>query len=243
MTPGVTLFISDLHLDEARPGVTDAFTALLAGEARAARAVYILGDLFEAWVGDDDDAPLAGRVQAALRALSAAVPVYFMHGNRDFLVGEVFAAATGVQVLDDPTRIDLHGTPTLLSHGDAWCTDDAAYQAFRREVRDPAWQQAFLARPLAARRGFAAQARAESARQNAAKSQYLMDVNEAAITAAFRAHDVLRIIHGHTHRPAVHELSVDGRARRRIVLGDWHEQGSVLRVDDAGARLTTLPVG
>jgi UDP-2,3-diacylglucosamine hydrolase len=237
---GTTLFISDLHLDEARPAVTAAFERLLEGEARGADALYILGDLFETWYGDDDDAPLARGVVAALEALSRTVPVAFMRGNRDFIVGARFGAETGATLLADPTCIDLYGTPTLLSHGDQYCTDDAPYQAYRAQVNQPAWQQAVLAQPLSARRALAAQLRAESMRQNAGKPEFLMDVNADAIAMAFRSHGVTRMIHGHTHRPAIHDLTVDGMARQRIVLGDWYEQGSVLRVDARGVELAGL---
>ncbi len=224
-----TLFISDLHLDEARPRLIAAFEEFLAGEARAAHALYILGDLFESYIGDDDDAPLNARVARATRKLrDTGVPVYFMHGNRDFLLGEDFAEHAGMTGLDDPAVIELGGEPALLMHGDTLCTDDAAYLKFRALVRDPAWQRAFLSKPLDERRAFAAQARGESRRHTANAKPEIMDVNQTAVESTLRAHGVRRLIHGHTHRPATHHFDVDGRKAERIVLGDWYEQASVL---------------
>ena len=238
-----TLFVSDLHLDATRPAATEAFLALLDGEARRADALYILGDLFEAWIGDDDDAEPATRVCEALKQLVAAgVPVYLMRGNRDFLYGPAMAARCGATLLPDPCVVDLHGTPTLLMHGDLLCTDDAAYQAFRRQVRDPAWQQRFLGQPLAARRAFAAQARAASREHQQGLSEAIMDVNDDAVAATMARHGVARLVHGHTHRPAVHSLVVAGRPARRIVLGDWYDQGSVLWADADGLSLQALPI-
>ncbi|GAP65715.1 UDP-2,3-diacylglucosamine hydrolase [Mizugakiibacter sediminis] len=239
-----TLLVSDLHLDDARPAITALFERFLAEEARAADALYVLGDLFEAWVGDDDDAELPARVAAALRGVrDAGVPVYFVAGNRDFLLGEDYARRAGMTLLADGSVVDLHGTPTLLLHGDTLCTDDAAYQAFRRQVRDPQWQRQFLAQPLAARKAFAAQARAAS-RAHARSADYaIMDVNAGAVADALRAARVRRMIHGHTHRPAIHDFALDGAPAQRIVLGDWYEQGSVLRVDAGGAELRGLPPG
>jgi len=241
-----TLFISDLHLDPERPGITRLFGAFLDGEARRADALYILGDLFEAWVGDDDPSDTGRFVGERLAALAAAgVPVHFMHGNRDFLLGEDYARRTGMVLLQDPTVVRVHGRRALLMHGDTLCTGDTAYQQFRAQTRDPAWQQAFLAQPLEARLAFARQARAASqARQGelreSGRMETITDVTPAAVDAAFRAHDVDLMIHGHTHRPAVHALEVDGSVRTRVVLGDWYEQGSVLRVDAAGMRLESL---
>lgn len=223
-----TLFISDLHLDEARPRLIAAFEEFLAGEARGARALYILGDLFESYIGDDDDAALNARVARATRKLrDAGVPVYFMHGNRDFLLGEDYAARAGVTLLADPTVVELAGERVLLMHGDTLCTDDAAYLQFRKLVRDPAWQRAFLAKPLAERRAFAAQARGESRKHTANAKPEIMDVNQSAVETAMRTHGVHRLIHGHTHRPATHHFDIDGSKAERIVLGDWYEQSSV----------------
>jgi UDP-2,3-diacylglucosamine hydrolase len=224
-----TLFISDLHLDEARPQIVDLFTAFLATDARNADALYILGDLFESWIGDDDDSALGKRVATATLALrDSGVPVYFMHGNRDFLLGPDYAARAGMTLLPDPTIIELGGERILLMHGDTLCTDDVDYQKFRTLVRDPQWQAQFVAKSLAERRAFAAQARGESSKQTAMKPAEIMDVNPNAVDAAMRKHGVQRLIHGHTHRPATHRLNLDGNVTERIVLGDWYEQTSVL---------------
>jgi UDP-2,3-diacylglucosamine hydrolase len=226
-----TLFVSDLHLDDARPHIVADFERFCAGEARQADALYVLGDLFEAYIGDDDDAPLNARIAQALHGVAdTGVPVHFIAGNRDFLLGEAYARRCSMQLLDDGTVIDLDGTPTLILHGDVLCTDDAAYLAFRKQVRDPAWQAAFLARPLAERRAFAAQARDASRAHTSQTDMAIMDVNQAAVETAMRNAGVTRMIHGHTHRPAIHDFTLDGRPAQRIVLGDWYEQGSVLRV-------------
>lgn len=222
-------FISDLHLDDSRPAIVDQFVELLAGETRQADALYILGDLFETWVGDDDDSALASRAAQALRGLrDAGVPIWFMHGNRDFLLGEDYAARAGMTLLPDPTVIELNGERTLLMHGDTLCTDDVEYQKFRTLVRDPQWQQQFLAKSLSERRAFAAQARGESRQHTSTAKPEIMDVNQAAVEAAMRAHGVTRMIHGHTHRPATHRFDLNGNKAERIVLGDWYEQSSVL---------------
>ena len=229
--PMSSLFISDLHLDDMRPQITDLFARFLTEEARDADALYILGDLFESWIGDDDDASLALRVAHALRALSdSGVPIYFMHGNRDFLLGASYAERAGMTLLADPTILDLHGERVLLMHGDTLCIDDIEYQKFRMLVRNPAWQAQFLAKPLAERGAFAAQARGESRKQTAMKAAEIMDVNQGAVESAMRTHGVRRLIHGHTHRPATHRFDLDGTSAERIVLGDWYEQTSVLRI-------------
>lgn len=244
--PMTTLFISDLHLDPARPEITRLFGEFVDGEARGAGALYILGDLFEAWVGDDDPSETGAFVAERLAALAGSgVPVCFMHGNRDFLLGNDYARRAGMRLLEDPTVIDLYGRRALLMHGDTLCTDDVAYQQFRAQTREPAWQQQFLAQPLLARLAFAQQARAASqARQGelreAGEMETITDVAPATVEAAFRDHDVDLLIHGHTHRPAVHLLDIDGRACKRVVLGDWYEQGSVLRVDTTGIHLASL---
>ncbi len=225
------LFISDLHLDDARPHILALFEHFCAGEARNADALYVLGDLFEAYVGDDDDAPLNARVAVALRGVAdAGTAVHFIVGTRDFMLGDRYAQRAGMDILDDETVVELYGTPTLLLHGDVLCTDDAAYQAFRKQVRDPAWQAAFLARPLEDRRAFARQARDASRAHTSTTDMAIMDVNHEAVEAALREAGVTRMIHGHTHRPAIHDFLLDGKTAQRIVLGDWYEQGSVLRV-------------
>jgi UDP-2,3-diacylglucosamine hydrolase len=227
-----TLFISDLHLDDSRPHITSLFERYLASdEVRHADALYILGDLVEAWVGDDDDAALPQRIARATGAVcDAGVPVYFMAGNRDFLLGEAFAARAGLTLIEDGAVHDLYGIPTLLMHGDVLCTDDVAYQQTRRQVRAPEWKAHVLSMPLEARRALAAKARAESRAYTSSTQETLMDVNADAVAQAMRNAGVRHLIHGHTHRPAVHHFDLDGQTAERIVLGDWYEQGSMLRV-------------
>ncbi len=237
-----TLFISDLHLHAGRPDITGQFLDFLREEAPAAEALYILGDLFEAWIGDDDPDPHHRAVVQALRTVvRGGVPGYFMRGNRDFLIGDRFAAETGFTILEDPDIRDIHGTRVLISHGDAYCTDDTEYQAFRQQVRQPAWQAQFLAMPIEQRLEMAGRARAESRASTAQKAGEIMDVNQQAVELAMREAGVDHLLHGHTHRPGVHEFSLDGRTATRIVLGDWYEQGSVLRWDEQGFELDSLP--
>ncbi len=238
-----TLFISDLHLDASRPAITALFLDFLAGDAHKADSLYILGDLFEAWLGDDDPDPHHARVAEALAELSGSgVPIYFLVGNRDFLLGEDYARRAGMTLLTEPVHLDLQGVPTLLLHGDVLCTDDTEYQTFRAMVRNPDWQKAFLARSLDERRMMAAQAREHSRTRGQTLDAEIMDVNPDAVAEAFRTHTVPRMIHGHTHRPYIHHIEVDGEPRERIVLGDWYEQGSVLRVDAGGTELSRLPL-
>ena len=232
------LFISDLHLDAARPDATEAFHHFLKRRAAEAEALYILGDLFEAWVGDDDDDPHAARIMDALAELTAAgTPASFVHGNRDFLVGNEFARRTGVQLLPESSTLELAGERILLMHGDTLCTDDHDYQEFRSMVRDPQWQAQFLGLPLAARRALAAQARDASRISTSGKPMQIMDVNESAVAEAMRANGVRRLIHGHTHRPAVHDFELDGAPAARIVLGDWFRRGWALEHNKQGFHL------
>jgi UDP-2,3-diacylglucosamine hydrolase len=234
-----TLFISDLHLDPERPEITRLFGDFVDDQARSADALYILGDLFEAWVGDDDPSELGAFVATKLRALGEnGVPVWFLHGNRDFLVGRDFARRSGITLLPENAVAMLYGKPVLLMHGDTLCTGDLAYQAFRTQTRDPAWRAQFLAQPLAARLAFAMQARTAShQRQQAMKQddraqfETVTDVSPAAVRETFMRYGIDTLIHGHTHRPAIHALDIDDRRCRRVVLGDWYTQGSVLRVD------------
>jgi UDP-2,3-diacylglucosamine hydrolase len=236
-----TLFISDLHLDPERPAVTELFLGFLATRARKADAVYILGDLFEAWIGDDDASPLNLEVIQGIRACAdAGTPVFVMHGNRDFLLGERFAMQSRCTLLADPERIDLYGTPTLLMHGDLLCTDDTEYLAFRKMVRDSGWQSELLAKPLAVRREMAAEMRRSSREKTAGKPESIMDVNPAAVLDAMTRHAVVQLIHGHTHRPGVHSLQIAGQPARRYVLGDWYDQGSMLECNRDGCRLHEL---
>ena len=237
-----TLFVSDLHLDAASPGIARQFHAFLEDEARAAAALYILGDLFEAWLGDDDPDPAPRATIRALRALTdAGVPVWVMHGNRDFLIGEQFCRETGATLLPDGTVVELHGERAVLMHGDALCTDDASYQRLRRIVRNPVVRGLFRAMTLNQRRALAARLRAGSRAHVGTTAPEIMDVNAQAVALAFREAGVRTMIHGHTHRPAIHPLEVDGAPAQRIVLGDWYAHGSVLEVSAGGFELRALP--
>jgi len=242
--PETTLFISDLHLCGARPAITRLFLEFLHRRARAARALYILGDLFEYWIGDEAvEQPEFRPMIDGLRQLTAGgTPVFVMHGNRDFLMGSRFEQASGCRLLADPTRLELHGVPTLLMHGDSLCTDDIEYLRFRAQVRTPAWQKEFLAKPVAEREAIVRNYREISKISTATKKPEIMDANPQAVEAVMREHRVHRMIHGHTHRPREHVFSLDGQPARRMVLGDWYEQGSVLRVDDRGWELESLPL-
>jgi UDP-2,3-diacylglucosamine hydrolase len=236
------LFVSDVHLDGTAPQATEQFLAFLRTEAAGAEALYILGDLFEAWVGDDDQEPANTAVCQALRALTAGgVACFVLHGNRDFLLGTGFCERSGARLLNDPVIAELDGERVLVTHGDALCTDDHAYQELRSIVREPAWQRRFLALPRAHRELLADEARAGSRRHTARTVPNIMDVNPGAVTQAFRAARARRMIHGHTHRPGVHELEVDGERAQRIVLGAWYEQGSYLRYERGSYQLHELP--
>ncbi len=227
-----TLFISDLHLTPERPAGIRAFERFTREIAASAEELYILGDLFDYWIGDDACDYLGhGHTLRLLRDISGAgVRLYVMRGNRDFLLGEQFAAATGCVLLEEPTPLRVGGLSALLAHGDGLCTDDVDHQAFRRQVRAHAWQAGFLARPIAEREAAARALRYQSDELKAGKPLEIMDVNPNAVESLMREHDVELLIHGHTHRPGMHELAVDGRPARRIVLGDWLDQASVLRV-------------
>lgn len=235
---GNTLFISDLHLCESRPHITSAFLRWLAEVATKADALYILGDFFEYWAGDDamfDDfhQPI---IQALLQLTQQQTQVFLMHGNRDFLIREGFSNATGVQLLNDPSFRQIYGRKVLLSHGDALCTDDVQYMAFRAQVRQPAWQEAFLNQTLSERQAFIQQARAKSEQEKSTKMAAIMDVNEQALTSLMREYDYPPVfIHGHTHRPNRHVHHVDAHVCERYVLGDWYEQGSYLKLNADGA--------
>jgi UDP-2,3-diacylglucosamine hydrolase len=235
------LFVSDLHLGAEYPQATAQFLEFLAQRAAHAQALYILGDLFEAWIGDDDPDPELARVAAGLAALtSGGVPCFILHGNRDFLLGERFCARTGCRLLPDPVATELGGERVLLTHGDALCVDDHAYQELRSIVRSADWQRRFLALDTRERMRLAAQARAGSRAHTARTGAEIMDVNLEAVSAAFRATGARRIIHGHTHRPGRHSAVIEGRPVERIVLGAWYEQGSYLSFDGEYA-LCELP--
>jgi UDP-2,3-diacylglucosamine hydrolase len=235
------LFISDLHLDAGRPETLARFEEFIERRALAAREVYVLGDLFEAWIGDDDDDRRLQPVIAALRRLrDAGIPTAVMHGNRDFLIGQGFCASTGARLLQEYERVEIYGETVLLTHGDLLCTDDTRYLTLRATLRDPAWQREFLAKPLSERRAIAADLRKLSAAEIAAKPEDIMDVNQTAVEETMRRFGVRILLHGHTHRPAVHRFSLDGRDATRIVLGAWYEQGSVVAWDSSGFRLEQL---
>ncbi len=237
-----TLFISDLHLSPARPALVAAFESFCAAPARAAAGLYVLGDLFDQWVGDDQlREPMAARIAAALRGVAdSGVPVGIIVGNRDFLMGKRFADAAGATLLPEQIVVDVAGTPTLLMHGDELCTSDVAYQRFRRISHDRRWQRSFLALPYAVRRGVANWLRRKSREATANKPEDILDVESSAVDTAFRKANVARIVHGHTHRPAHHRLVVDGRACERYVLADWYDRGTYLEFDADGGRKREL---
>ncbi|MDZ7839792.1 MAG: UDP-2,3-diacylglucosamine diphosphatase [Gammaproteobacteria bacterium] len=237
-----TLFISDLHLTPRRPEISETFHSLLRGEAQGTDAVYILGDLFEYWIGDDAAEQLGyGQVLREIRALSdSGVPVYFMRGNRDFLIGDRFAADTGCGILPDPAIVDLYGEKVLLTHGDYLCTDDIEHQSFRRTVDDPAWRRAFLNRPVEERMRMAQDARKQSREHKDSVDMEIMDVNGQAVRRAFAEYGVRLMIHGHTHRPAIHDAG-ETAGNRRIVLGAWYEQSSILRCSPGVQELDPAP--
>ncbi|MBS9402479.1 UDP-2,3-diacylglucosamine diphosphatase [Halomonas sp. TRM85114] len=228
-----TLLISDLHLHPGAPEVTEGFMRWLERRASDADSLYILGDFFDAWIGDDlldltdsdptGSAALAARVASALHRLAAqGTEIFIMHGNRDFLLGERFADAAGARLLDDPSVVVLGGSQVLLMHGDSLCTRDTAYMAFRRQARDPVWQRQILAMPITERIALARQLREQSGEANSNKAEDIMDVTPDEVIHIMRGYGVTTLIHGHTHRPAVHELEVDGEPAKRFVLGDWH---------------------
>ena len=237
-----TLFIADLHLQTEEPAITAGFLRFLQGEARQADALYILGDLFEAWIGDDDPNPLHQQIASAIKAVvDAGVPCYFIHGNRDFLVGQRFARQSGMILLAEEERLDLYGREVLIMHGDTLCTDDPGYLAFRAKVHTPWIQRLFLALPLLIRRRIAARMRADSKAANSSKSMDIMDVNPQAVVDVMERHHVQWLIHGHTHRPAVHELQANGQPAWRVVLGAWHSEGSMVKVTPDDVELIHFP--
>jgi len=237
-----TLFISDLHLEAERPEIGDQFIRFLQTDAAEAEALYILGDLFEAWVGDDDPNAHYGIIKLAIRKLTdSGIPVYFMHGNRDFMIGRRFANETGIEILKDPYPVKMYGQKALLSHGDAMCTDDVQYQRVRLMTRDPDWQQSMLAKPLKERLRIAVEARRQSLEQKLNLSMDIMDVNQGAVMRAINEYGVDVLLHGHTHRPDVHTVDLGNRKAKRVVLGDWYSQGSVVRWDLRGPKLEMMP--
>ena len=237
-----TLFIADLHLQTEEPAITAGFLRFLRGEAKSADALYILGDLFEAWIGDDDPNPLHREMAAAIKALvDSGVPCYFIHGNRDFLIGQRYARESGMTLLPEEQVLDLYGRNILIMHGDTLCTDDTGYLAFRAKVHTPWIQKVFLALPLFIRNRIAARMRAGSKAANSSKSMTIMDVNPQAVVRVMEKHDVQWLIHGHTHRPDVHSLIANGQPAHRVVLGAWHTEGSMVKVTPEGVELIAFP--
>ncbi|AMG55242.1 UDP-2,3-diacylglucosamine diphosphatase [Citrobacter amalonaticus] len=237
-----TLFIADLHLCTEEPAITAGFLRFLAGEARQADALYILGDLFEAWIGDDDPNPLHREIAAAIKAVvDSGVPCFFIHGNRDFLIGKRFACESGMTLLPQEKVLNLYGRRVLILHGDTLCTDDAGYQAFRAKVHQRWLQTLFLALPLCIRKRVAARMRADSKAANRSKSLEIMDVNPHAVIAEMEKHHVQWLIHGHTHRPDVHPLTANGEPAFRVVLGAWHTEGSMVKVTPDDVKLIAFP--
>lgn len=233
-----TLFISDLHLHESRPLVTRAFFHFLDTTARNATALYILGDFFDAWIGDDDDQPLVAEVANALGTLANNnTEIYLMHGNRDFLLGEGFAKRANAKIIPEETCINLYGTKTLLLHGDSLCTADKDYMQFRAMVRNAVWQEQFLTQPLATRRAIATELRNKSQNMNSLKADDILDVTPSEVETVFIRHQVQHMIHGHTHRPARHQLIINNQQCERIVLGDWHDTFWFVCADKNGMEL------
>jgi UDP-2,3-diacylglucosamine hydrolase len=238
-----SLFISDLHLCDSRPNITQAFISFLKETAVKAEALYILGDLFEYWAGDD--AIQVGHQQAVISALktlkSRGVALFFMHGNRDFLLGDSFVQATLCTILSDPSLLHLYGKSVLISHGDKLCTDDIDYQQFRTQVRNTAWQRQFLSQPLDIRISYIEKIRLKSEQEKMLKSMQIMDVNQQAVESILRKYDYPPIlIHGHTHRPNMHMISLDNHICERWVLGDWYDQGGYLKLDESGCQSQNL---
>jgi UDP-2,3-diacylglucosamine hydrolase len=236
------IFVSDVHLDASAPDASEQFFEFLRVQCAGVDALYILGDLFEVWVGDDDPDPEKARVVSALRSLTdSGVAAFVIHGNRDFLLGRQFCDQAGVRLLQDPVVIELDGERVLVTHGDALCTDDHAYQELRSAVRTADWQKRFLSLPFDVRDRFANRARKGSKAHNARTAPKIQDVNDAAVETAYRTARVRRIIHGHTHRPGIHDTIVDGEPAQRIVLGAWYEEGSYLFYENGAYDLRTLP--
>lgn len=236
-----TLFISDLHLSGERENITELFIKFLDQRASKADALYILGDLYEVWPGDDMIQPDYLSSISKLKQLSDnGLPLYVMQGNRDFLMSERFAEISGAKLIEDPTIIDLYGTPTLLMHGDTLCTDDIDYQKFRVMVRDSSWKEKFFSLPNEERLAMTTKYRKVSKVETAKKSMDIMDVNQQAVETTMQEHNIKQLIHGHTHRPAIHDFSINNEKMKRIVLGDWFEQGSVLICDESGCLLESI---
>tara|TARA_Y100001980_G_C14483630_1_gene261713 strand:+ start:52 stop:777 length:726 start_codon:yes stop_codon:yes gene_type:complete len=236
-----TVFLSDIHISDQHPEISKHLEEFLLEEGSKTDTIFVLGDLFEYWLGDDDPNPSFAEIKNLLRKLSDKnISIFFIHGNRDFLIGESFAEETGCHILRDPHVIDLYGKKVLISHGDIFCTDDKEYQLFRNQTRDPAWKKFILNKPLAFRKNFAKKARLQSQEHTSSEKSKIMDVNEDEILKMYEKYNVDIIIHGHTHRPAIHDVFFNGRNCQRIVLGDWYEQGSILKCDETGFDLIEL---
>jgi len=239
----VILFISDLHLEEERPDITRAFLHLLAGRARQAEALYILGDFFEAWIGDDAMSPFQRSIAQALRQLAdSGTKIFLMHGNRDFMIGQAFCREAGCSLLPDPSLVELNGELILLMHGDSLCTQDEAYMRLRRWLRNPLSLWILRNLPLQTRHKLARKLRKESRVQTQQKAAEIIDVTPSEVPRVMAERGVRTLIHGHTHRPAVHKLEIEGHAARRIVLGDWDRQGWALQIDENGFQLAPFPL-
>lgn len=237
-----TFFIADIHLCDQEPAITAGFLRFLREDAPKADALYILGDLFEAWIGDDDPQPLHAEISSALNALhQQGVPCFFIHGNRDFLLGRRFARDSLMTLLPEKKVLELYGRRVLILHGDTLCTDDVSYQKFRKKVHNPLIQRIFLALPLKWRLKIAAKMRADSKASNSHKDLRIMDVNQHAVTQEMQTHGVEWMIHGHTHRPAIHDVPLGDKLGHRAVLGAWHEEGSMVKVTADGVELVTFP--
>ena len=233
-------FISDLHLDKTRPEVNKYFINYLDNINKDVTDLYILGDLFEYWVGDDDPMDGLNEIRASISQLGGKINIWYMHGNRDFLIGKIFSNETGVEILNDPVIADLYGQSVLLSHGDTLCTDDIQYQKIRTMTRNPDWQAMMLAKSLEERIAFSVQARKDSMTHNSSVGAEIMDVNLEAVVSMLRKFGTSIMLHGHTHRPDIHNIDLGNQLATRIVLGDWFEQGSVVRWDENGPRLEVM---
>ena len=231
-------FISDLHISEAQSEIGEQFIDFLGHHALKYNALYILGDLFEYWLGDDDINPYLNKIKKVLKDYTQSeIPTYFIHGNRDFLIGERFSAETGIKILSDPTIIQLNNEDALISHGDLFCTDDISYQATRKLTRDPEWQNMMLNKSIEDRKFFAFEARMKSKNHMKDLADNITDVNQTEVANTFKEFNLKTIIHGHTHRPAIHNLNIQNTDHQRIVLGDWYDQGSCLEWDESGPNL------
>lgn len=236
------LFVSDLHLEDARPDITRAFFHLLDSHQDRITHLYLLGDIFEVWLGDDTPAACATQLAEKLNLLAArSIRIFLMHGNRDFLLGNDYAIRCGAQLIEEPYPIMLNGSKTLLMHGDALCTRDVEYMAFRKMVRNADWQRTLLARPLDERLAIGRQLREKSQQSAQQKAEYIMDVTEEEVVTLMETHDAALLIHGHTHRPATHHVQLQNRTATRIVLGDWYKQGWYILADENGVRLEAFP--